>query len=107
MTQEEKDAMAALQAENATLKADNEKLGAEVLANKDASAVSKVDAAIAAKKIHPDQKEHALKMCKADPEGFEKFVEAAKVFGDAPQSNMFDNKDHATTTDAVISAAKF
>lgn len=107
MTQEEKDAMAALEAENATLKADKEKLNAEVLANKDASATLKVDAAIAAKKIHPDQRESALNMCKENPEVFEKFIEAGKVFGDAPQSNMFDNKDHATTTGASISPAKF
>lgn len=110
MTQEEKDAMAALEAENASLKADKEKLNAEVLANKDASAALKVDAAIAAKKIHPDQKEHALKMCKADMDGFDKFMETAKPFVTAPGGNdLFDNKQHQpnATADTAISAARF
>lgn len=105
MTQEEKDAMAALEAENASLKADKEKLTAEVLANKDASAVAKVDAAIAAKKIHPDQKESALKMCKADTEGFDKFLETAKPFVTAPGGNdMFDNKQTGATGNQLSQA---
>lgn len=108
MTQEEKDAMAALEAENASLKKTNENLQTEVLANKEARAVAKVDAAIAAKKIHPDQKEHALKMCKADMDGFDKFLETAKPFVTAPGNDLFDNKDHQTVaTDATISPATF
>lgn len=108
MTQEEKDAMAALQAENTSLKADKEKLAAEVLANKEASATLKVDAALAAKKIHPDQKEHALKMCKADPEEFEKFIGAGKPFVTAPGSDLFDNKQQPAgnqLSDAELKAA--
>lgn len=109
MTQEEKDAMTALQAENASLKADKETLTAEVLANKDASAVAKVDAAIAAKKIHPDQRKSALKMCKDDPKEFEEFIGAGKPIVTAPGSDLFDNKDHqvAATGDVAISPAKF
>lgn len=109
MTEQEKAEFDALKAENASLKTTTEKLNAEVLANKDASAVAKVDAAIAAKKIHPDQKEHALKMCKADTEGFDKFLETAKPFVIAPGGNdLFDNKDHQNATgDATISPAKF
>ncbi|WP_060825919.1 phage protease [Sulfurospirillum cavolei] len=105
MTQEEKDAMTALQAENTSLKADKEKLTAEVLANKEASAMAKVDAAIAAKKIHPDQKEHALKMCKADMDGFDKFMETAKPFVTAPGGNdLFDNKQTGATGNQLSQA---
>jgi len=104
MTQEEKDAMAALQAENTSLKEKNGELEATVLANKEASAVAKVDAAIAAKKIHPDQKDHALKMCKADPEGFDKFMETAKPFVAAPNSNLFDNKEIGSTGNQLSQA---
>lgn len=108
MTEQEKAELDALKAENASLKADKEKLTTEVLANKDASAVLKVDAAIAAKKIHPDQKEHALKMCKADMEGFDKFMETAKPFVTAPGSDLFENKQQPNATaDTAISAARF
>ncbi|MBN1839769.1 MAG: hypothetical protein JW802_06975 [Campylobacterales bacterium] len=109
MTEQEKAELDALKAENASLKTTKEKLEAEVLSNKDANAVAKVDAALAAKKIHPDQKEHALKMCKADAEGFDKFLETAKPFVTAPGGNdMFDNKDHQNVMgDATISPAKF
>jgi phage I-like protein len=106
MTEQEKAELDALKAENASLKTTTEKLTAEVLANKDASAVAKVDAAIAAKKIHPDQKESALKMCKADTEGFDKFLEAAKPIVTAPGSDMFDNKDHQNPTGNQLSAAE-
>lgn len=98
-----------LTANRIRLKADKEKLTAEVLANKEASAVAKVDAAIAAKKIHPDQKEYALKICKADTEGFDKFLETAKPFVTAPGSDLFDNKQAGSTgnqlTQAEINAA--
>ncbi len=88
-----KDEEVALKAENEKLKSDNEALKAENQKHADANAEAKVDAAIASKKLHPDQKDHALKMCKADPEGFDAFVAAAKPMIQVPGNNIFDNKN--------------
>ncbi len=90
MTKEEE---LALKAENDKLKADNEALQKENEKHADAQAEAEVDAAIAAKKLHPDQKESALKMCKADPEGFKTFLSTAKPMVQVPGNNMFDNKN--------------
>lgn len=108
MTKEEEEA---LKAENEKLKADNEALKADNEKYADAQAEAKVEAAIAAKKLHPDQKDHALKMCKSDPEGFDAFIGAAKPMIQVPGNNMFDNKndggaaDGDELTDAEIQAA--
>lgn len=106
-----KDEELALAAENEKLKTENEALKAENEKHADAQAEAKVDSAIAAKKLHPDQKEHALKMCKSDPKGFDDFIAAAKPMIQAPGNNMFDNKQGGGTTtgnelsDAEIQAA--
>ncbi len=108
MTEQEKAELDALKAENASLKTTKETLEAEVLANKESNAKLKVEAALAAKKIHPDQKEHALKMCKTDPEEFEKFIGAGKPFVTAPGSDLFDNKQQPAgnqLSDAELKAA--
>lgn len=95
MTKEEELALAA---ENEKLKTENEALKAENEKHADAQAEAKVGAAIASKKLHPDQKEHALKMCKSDPAGFDAFITAAKPMIQAPGNNMFDNKNGGGST---------
>ncbi|MDD2267022.1 phage protease [Sulfuricurvum sp.] len=91
MTKEEE---AVLTAENEKLKAENEALKTENEKHADAQAEAKVEAAIAAKKLHPDQKESALKMCKADPAGFDTFMSTAKPMIQVPGDDMFDNKNN-------------
>lgn len=93
-----KDEELALAAENEKLKTENEALKAENEKHADAQAEAKVEAAIAAKKLHPDQKEHALKMCKSDSKGFDDFIAAAKPIIQAPGNNMFDNKNGGGAT---------
>lgn len=95
-----KDEEVALKAENEQLKADNDALKADNQKHADAQAEAKVEAAIAAKKLHPDQKDHALKMCKADPAGFDAFISAAKPMIQVPGNNMFDNKNGGVGTAA-------
>lgn len=99
----------AIRDENEQLKARNKALEEQTQANLDAQAEAKVDAAIAAKKLHPDQKESALKMCKADPEGFDTFVGAAKPMVNQPENNMFDNKggNNHSGNDTYIDPSKF
>lgn len=82
----------AIRDENEQLKARNKTLEEQTQANLEAQAEAKVDAAIAAKKLHPDQKESALKMCKTDPAGFDQFIGAAKPMIQQPDNDMFDNK---------------
>lgn len=101
-----KDEELALKAENDNLKSENEALKTQNQAHQDAQAEAEVDAAIAAKKLHPDQKESALKMCKADPEGFKTFLSTAKPMVQAPGSNMFDNKAGGGTSSDTLSEAE-
>jgi len=57
-------------------------------------AEAKVDEAVAAKKIHPDQKESMLAFSASDPVGFEKFLENAKSIVASPgEDNMFAGKN--------------
>lgn len=98
-----KDEEAAIIAENEKLKADNEALKTENEQHAEAQAEAKVEAAIAAKKLHPDQKESALKMCKADPEGFDTFMSAAKPMIQKPGDDMFDNKGNPKKHDGELS----
>lgn len=98
MTEEEKKQMEDLKKENQDLKDSNVALKnanvtledqAKVLKEKEAEAT--VDAAIAAKKLHPDQKEASLLMCKKDPEGFAAMMEKAVPMVQVPGNDMFDN----------------
>lgn len=98
-----KDEEAAIIAENEKLKADNEALKTENEQHAEAQAEAKVEAAIAAKKLHPDQKESALKMCKADPVGFDTFMSAAKPMIQKPGDDMFDNKNNPKKDDGELS----
>lgn len=99
MTKEEE---LAITAENEKLKADNEALKTENEKHAEAQTEAKVDAAIAAKKLHPDQKESALKMCKADPEGFETFIGAAKPMIQKPGDDLFENKNNGKKDDGEL-----
>jgi len=100
MTEEElkalKDERDHLKDENVALKNDNKKLQDQVAGLRDKEAEAKVDSAIAAKKLHPDQKEAALLMCKNAPDDFEKFLETAKPMVQVPSNDMFDNKNTTT-----------
>jgi len=69
-----------IEKENQDLKDENKKLKA-------AKAEQQIDTAIAAKKVHPDQKESLLAFSASDPDGFEKFLEAAKPITSAPGGN--------------------
>lgn len=91
-----------MQDENKRLKEQNETLEADVKKHQDTQAEAKVDAAIAAKKLHPDQKESALKMCKADPEGFETFIGAAKPMIQKPGDDLFENKNNGKKDDGEL-----
>lgn len=99
----------ALKDENERLKEQNKTLEEQTQANLEAQAEAKVDAAIAAKKLHPDQKESALKMCKADPAGFDTFMSAAKPMIQQPDNDMFDNKggNNNGGGDTYIDPSKF
>lgn len=99
MTKEEE---LAITAENEKLKADNEALKTQNQQHADAQAEAKVDAAIAAKKLHPDQKESALKMCKSDPAGFDTFMSAAKPMIQKPGDDMFENKNNGSKSDGEL-----
>lgn len=98
MTEAEK----TLKDENEKLKHDNENLQKQNEAHEAAQAEAKVDAAIAAKKLHPDQKESALKMCKADPAGFDTFMSAAKPMIQKPGDDMFENKNNGSKSDGEL-----
>lgn len=99
MTKEEE---LAITAENEKLKADNEALKTQNQQHADTQAEAKVDAAIAAKKLHPDQKESALKMCKSDPAGFDTFMSAAKPMIQKPGDDMFENKNNGSKSDGEL-----
>jgi len=88
--------LGAARAENKTLKED-----AQVQADKAAEA--KVDEAIAAKKLHPDQKDSALTLCKADVKAFESMIAGAKPFTQKPNSDMYVNKDDGQTDENALS----
>jgi phage I-like protein len=87
-----------LKAENETLKTENAKLKEDTAASQKSEAGVKIDAAVAAKKIHPDQRDSLMAFSAADPVGFDKFLESAKGVTQAPGgNNMFagsaDNPD--------------
>lgn len=100
MTKEEE---LAIIAENEKIKAENEALKTQNEQHAEAQAEAKVEAAIAAKKLHPDQKESALKMCKADPAGFDTFMSAAKPMIQKPGDDLFENKHNGKKDDGELS----
>lgn len=84
MTPEEKAKLDALEAENAQLK--------EAAAKVETARVeSEVDSAIAAKKVHPEQKEALLAFGKHDAEGLTKLIAAAKPITQKPNDNLYPN----------------
>lgn len=108
MTKEEMEAMQAenkkLTDENVALKNDNQGLKDQAKVQTDKDAETQVDIAIAAKKLHPDQKEAALVMCKNDSEGFKTLIDGAKPMVQAPDNNMFDNKNTGSGNDVDVVA---
>lgn len=78
-----------LKEEKKTWEDETQKLKDEIQKLKDEKAEAKVDEAVAAKKIHPDQKKSMLAFSKADPEGFKDFLASTKATSDVPGSNMF------------------
>lgn len=86
-TKEEKVLDEKTKAEIEKLKKEKQDLEDENATLKAAKAEAKIDEAITAKKIHPDQKESLLAFSKNDPDGFEKFLAAAKPIATAPAGN--------------------
>ncbi len=88
-----------LKKEIETLKKKNEDLVAEIAELKteadklkEEKAEAQVDEAVAAKKIHPEQKDSMLNFSKADPKGFADFLKTAKAMTVEPGENdMFVN----------------
>jgi phage I-like protein len=104
MTKEEKDELEKLRAENKTLK--DKEVAAEAKRVED-----EVDGAIAAKKIHPDQKEELLAFGKVNPEGLTSFLTKAKAISAKPEDDLYANnrnggqkKSDTALTDAELKA---
>lgn len=76
------------------LEAENKDLKDQIEAAKLEKIESKVDGAIAANKIRPEQKETLIAMGKADPENFEKFLDEAQPLVEQPQNNMYANNNN-------------
>ena len=98
MTKEEMEKMQAdnkkLADENVALKNENKDLNDQAQVQKDKDAETQVDVAIAAKKLHPNQKEAAVLMCKNDPEGFKTLIDGAVPMVQAPDNDMYENKQN-------------
>lgn len=98
------DANAQLEAEKVALKNTNTSLEDQIKTHKDKEAEATVDAAIAAKKLHPDQKDASVVMCKKDPEGFAAMMEKAKPMIQVPNSDMFENSNNGAGDDVDVVA---
>ncbi|WP_294962050.1 phage protease [Sulfurimonas sp.] len=84
MDPKDKKKMDDLEAENKDLKKDKE-------ANEAKRVEGEVDAAIAAKKVHPDQKADLLAFGKTNKEGLTNFLDKAKKIVEKPEGDMFVN----------------
>jgi len=94
MTEEEKAEMETLRAQNKLLL--------------DTQAEEMVANAIALKKIAPEQKESALKMCKGDMAEFKTFLDTAKPLVTLPPNNVFPNSNPLDTPKNMsVDATKF
>ena len=99
-----KEEIEALQKENQALKDEKE-------ASEDKRVSDEVDGAIAAKKIHPDQKDELLAFGKANPEGLTNFLTKARVISSKPGDDLYvnskdgeQNKNDTALTDAELKA---
>jgi len=102
-TVEDKDKVKQLEDELAKEKAENKTLKDDAKVAADKAAEAKVDEAIAAKKLHPEQKESALKLCKADAEAFETMIAGAKPFAKKPDNDMYQNSNDGHTDPNALS----
>lgn len=84
MTDEERQELEDLRTENKTLK--DEKVAAE-----EQRVEQQVDNAIAAKKVHPDQKEHLMAFGKSNPEGLTKLLDTTRAIVERPNDNLYEN----------------
>ncbi len=84
MTKEQKDELENLRAENKALKE-------KEAATEEKRVEDEVDSAIAAKKVHPDQKDELLAFGKVNPEGLTKFLAKAKVISAKPEDDLYAN----------------
>jgi len=84
MTPEEKAKLEALEAENTQLKEAATK-------TEEKRVEDEVDSAIAAKKVHPEQKEALLAFGKHDAQGLTKLIAAAKPITQKPNDNLYPN----------------
>ena len=96
LDENEKAELEKLREEKKTWEAAKKKLEDEIASLKKDNAEADIDAAVAAKKIHPDQKESMLAFSAADPKGFKEFLDSAKTMGEAPDgNNMFSASQDA------------
>ncbi len=84
MTPEEKERLENLEKENKALKD-------EKAATEEKRVADEVEGAIAAKKIHPDQKDELLAFGKTNPEGLTNFLNKAKVISAKPEDDLYPN----------------
>lgn len=87
MTPEEKDKLEKLEKENQILKD-------EKAATEEKRVASEVDGAIAAKKVHPDQKDSLLAFGKVNPAGLTDLIAKAKVISALPENDMYANSNN-------------
>lgn len=89
-----------LKKKNADLVKENNKLKTEAAELKKVNSEAKVDEAVAAKKIHPDQRDSMLAFSASNPEDFEKFLKDAKPITSAPGGDdMFANSNNGGQTE--------
>lgn len=87
MTKEEQEKMDAL-------KKENKKLKDAAASSEEKRVEEEVDSAIAATKVHPDQKDTLLSFGKDNPEGLTKFLDSAKTIVVKPGDDLYANKNH-------------
>jgi phage I-like protein len=73
------------------LEQENKDLKATAATAEDKRVEDEVDGAIAATKVHPDQKDSLLAFGKANPEGLTKLLESAKTIVVKPGDNLYAN----------------
>lgn len=88
-----------LESKNTSLEQKNREFESSQIALKDSIANKTVENAIIANKISSTQKEWALKYAKSDIDGFNEFLNTAKVL-EAPQNNLFANKAEKSKDDS-------
>ena len=88
-----------LQLENQELKARLEAQEKALEEHRKAEAKRQVEEAIAARKLHPDQKEWGETYALKDPEGFKAFVAKARPIVDKPDDDLYPGSSKPDTAE--------